>query len=262
MKDFDIREIEFEEDDLSVEDDFEDIEDELHNLCFTVDEEGNEIPYFCQLSDIEMIYNLDEDEIIDIAYENGYKVYSVFNTDTEEETLVIAEEGFGADEIKSVYEEMFEDEAFEVNEIAQEDEEDTSVEEADESLKEDKNLTINDVKEGQTFKVLKDVFYCDINEEGMFEDDEELVKEFVDNGFKLEDTSLIIPKDTILKFNVSLSIDSYEIVDTEYSFDVGEWSEESLNTPIEIISNESLKESKAKKTTHKNINEVIKEILK
>ena len=137
MKDFDIREIEFEEDDLPVEGDFEDIEDELHNLCFATDEEGNEVPYFCLLDDIAMIYNLDEDEIIDIAFKNGYKVYSVFNTDTEEETLVVAGEGFGADEIKSVYEEMFEDEAFEVEELAQEDEEENT-EETDESLKESK----------------------------------------------------------------------------------------------------------------------------
>jgi len=104
------------------------------------------------------------------------------------------------------------------------------------------DLTLGDVKVGQTFKVLSDVFYCDINEEGMFEDDEELVNEFVENGFKLDGVSLIIPSGTVLKFVVSQSIDSYEIVSTGYSFDVGEWSEDALNTPIELVSNESLKE--------------------
>lgn len=107
-------------------------------------------------------------------------------------------------------------------------------EETNESLKESKGLTVRDVKPGQVFKPLKDLFYCDIKEEGMFEDDEELVKEFTDNGFKLEGTSLIIPAETIIKFAVSQSVDSYEIGD--YAFDVGEWSEEAENTPVEIIS--------------------------
>lgn len=105
--------------------------------------------------------------------------------------------------------------------------------------------TLKDVKEGQTFKVLGDVYYCDVNEEGMFVDDEELVQEFVDNGFKLDGSSLIIPSGTTLKFVVSQSVDSYEIVDSEYSFDVGEWSDDALNTPVEILDNldESLNES-------------------
>jgi len=114
-------------------------------------------------------------------------------------------------------------------------------EETKKSLKESKGLTVGDVKPGQVFKPLKDLFYCDIKEEGMFEDDEELVKEFTDNGFKLEGTSLIIPAETIIKFAVSQSVDSYEIGD--YAFDVGEWSEEAENTPVEIISiDESIKE--------------------
>ncbi len=112
-------------------------------------------------------------------------------------------------------------------------------EETDESLNESKDsiksLVVKEVKPGQTFKPLEDLFYCDITEEGMFEDDEELVKEFTDNGFKLEGTSLIIPAETIIKFTVSQSVDSYEIGD--YSFDVGEWSEEAENTPVELIVN-------------------------
>ncbi len=118
---------------------------------------------------------------------------------------------------------------------------------ADESLKESKGLAVKDVKPGQSFKPLKDLFYCDIEEEGMFEDDEELVKEFTDNGFKLEGTSLIIPAGTIIKFAVSQSVDSYEIGD--YTFDVGEWSKEAENTPVEII---SINESKFSYVTDPN----------
>lgn len=117
----------------------------------------------------------------------------------------------------------------------------------DESLKESKGLVVKDVKPGQSFKPLKDLFYCDIEEEGMFEDDEELVKEFTDNGFKLEGTSLIIPAETVIKFAVSQSVDSYEIGD--YAFDVGEWSEEAENTPVEII---SINESKFSYVTDPN----------
>ncbi len=233
MKDFDIREIEFEEDDLPVEGDFEDIQDELHNLCFTVDEEGNEIPYFCQLSDIEMIYNLDDDEIIEIAYENGYKVYSVFNIDTEEETLVIAGESFGADEIKSVYEEMFEDESFEVDELEQEEDEE-------------------DLEEGAEGKKEPGIEYV------IYSEDEENQK-----------APIVAIRSTRVEAVYYINKNNFKARDkdadrTEYlycepvpkgRFKVGDdfWG------PFD--DNWNLVENKTK-TTHKNINDVIKQILK
>lgn len=100
-------------------------------------------------------------------------------------------------------------------------------EEKEKTLKVD--LNNHEFKEGQKFKVNEDVFYADIEVEGSFEDDEELVYSFIDAGFELRGTELFIPKGSVLTFDIALSVDSYTL--NGFQFDVGEWS---LEEPVEI----------------------------
>ena len=122
---------------------------------------------------------------------------------------------------------------------------DESIEEC--TLKEEKSsVKLSDVKEGQTFKPLDDILYCDIEVEDMFEDDEDLIAEFTDNGFVLKGTELYIPKGTEIKYTASQSVDVYKIVNSDYDFDVGEWSDDALDVSVEILENESIEERNLK----------------
>ncbi len=102
-------------------------------------------------------------------------------------------------------------------------------------VEEVKEIKLSDVSVGQSFKVLDDVYYCDVQYEGMFEDDEELLDRFLDAGFKLVGTDLYIQKDTELKYEMSQSVDVYRILMNDFTFDVGEWTDDALNTSVEII---------------------------
>jgi len=118
-----------------------------------------------------------------------------------------------------------------------------------ESLKEDKNNYtlenwLNDnsdgnysIKSGATFKTLKDMVYCDIDYEGEFEDDPDLINDYINGGFILKDNCLYIPANTEVKFVVGQSIDDYVIVKTGFDFNVAEWYEEALDIPVENIIN-------------------------
>jgi len=111
-----------------------------------------------------------------------------------------------------------------------------SIEKKERSIEEDvKETKLSDVRVGQSFKVLDDVYYCDVQYEDMFEDDEELLDRFLDAGFKLVGTDLYIQKDTELRYEMSQSVDVYKILMNDFTFDVGEWTDDSLNTSVEII---------------------------
>lgn len=91
------------------------------------------------------------------------------------------------------------------------------------------------IKSEATFKTLEDMIYCDIEYEGEFEDDPDLINDYIDGGFILKDNCLYIPKGTEVKFVVGQSIDDYVIVKTGFDFNVAEWYEDALDTPVENL---------------------------
>lgn len=84
--------------------------------------------------------------------------------------------------------------------------------------------SIQDIKPGTKIKLNKDTFYADIEVEGMFEDDENLLDEFLDSGFILKGTELFIPAGSVLILVASQSVDLYEF--NGLQFEVSEWPED------------------------------------
>lgn len=84
--------------------------------------------------------------------------------------------------------------------------------------------SIQDIKPGTKIKLNKDTLYADIDVEGMFEDDENLLDEFLDSGFILKGTELFIPAGSVLILVASQSVDLYEF--NGLQFEVSEWPED------------------------------------
>lgn len=112
----------------------------------------------------------------------------------------------------------------------------------EESLKEE----LNEIKPGTKIKLNKDTFYADIEVEGMFEDDEDLIDKFLDAGFILKGTELVIPAGSVLIFVASLSVDLYEF--NGLQFEVSEWPDEFDYTIVnESVTEENELKNRAKK---------------
>lgn len=106
--------------------------------------------------------------------------------------------------------------------------------------------SIQDIKPGTKIKLNKDTFYADSEVEGMFEDDADLLDEFLNAGFILKGTELFIPAESILTFVMSQSIDVYDL--NGFRFEVSEWPGEFDYTIInESVTEENELKNRAKK---------------
>ena len=117
----------------------------------------------------------------------------------------------------------------------------------EESLKEE----LEEFKPGTKIKLNKDTFYADIEvegmfEDGMYEDDENLLDKFLNAGMILKGTELFIPAGSVLTFVVSLSVDVYDF--NGIDIEVSEWPGEFDYTIInESVTEENELKNRAKK---------------
>ena len=126
------------------------------------------------------------------------------------------------------------------------------------NFKEDREEEVSlfdiELEDGARFKIHQDVFYCDIEQEGVFEDDPEFVNEFIEAGFILKGTELYIPAGSVLTFEGDAVETQYSLND--FVFPVAEWADDA---PMKITFLESAEENKESKTTsRKDITESLK----
>jgi hypothetical protein len=81
----------------------------IHEHTHLKNEDGEDVPFFCFTHDIMDTIDLDmsEEEIAQIALDNGYKVYKVFPEETMVGGLILCAEGCPKEAIDKMYEEFY-----------------------------------------------------------------------------------------------------------------------------------------------------------
>lgn len=99
---------------------YKQILDTIYKLCHTKDVDRNILPSYCLVQEIANIYSLSEDEVIELATKNGYKIMEVSSEDESiKPALLIADKDCSYDIVKNDYSKFYDVEV-EVKEIVQE----------------------------------------------------------------------------------------------------------------------------------------------